>query len=264
MTTLLSAYCRRWARALHSGPPYLYPGDSEVLQANAVSLRQFKTYRAFAESNQLGEASKPTFFADLIPIPYQGSLHTADIVLLQLNPGFGPHDYFAERTSAAYVRAQRRNLFQCLENTKFSFPTLDPRFAWHGGFVYWERRLRPYIQVLQSKEGLTTYQNALQAFSRRLAVLELVPYHSRNWFLPARVARGLPSVAAMKAIVHDEILPKAQKAETLVIVMRGHDLWGVKHKPNNNIFAKPGSFNRSAFARKGSPVDRALRRWLAT
>ncbi len=59
-----------------------------------------------------------------------------------MNPGPGPHDYYGEYEVPKYRAALLANLKQG-PPTPFLF--LDPQFAWHGGFDWWQEKLAKVI-----------------------------------------------------------------------------------------------------------------------
>ena len=69
---------------------------------------------------------------------------------------------------------------------------LNPKFAWTGGFRYWHAKLRDTISLLAATRGVS-YGEAMAFLGRRLAVLELIPYHSSNFHQPQRVISNLSS-----------------------------------------------------------------------
>lgn len=246
-----------WQAVSLRDPPYFFPADEDILRAGKVPCASYRTYRSFAASSHLREDARDVLFVSLIPKPYIGELATADIILLQLNPGFGAHDVFGELQSSEFRRALVRNLRQEHGGRTHRFPFRDPRFAWHGGFTYWESRLRPYVAALQQHRALSSYQDALAAMGRRLAVLELVPYHSRRWCIPGSTVRRLPSAQLAVAYAHDVLVPRARTGAAMLIVVRGHKFWRMPR--GCNIFAERHSFNRGGFFIRNAAADRALR-----
>lgn len=253
---------QQWTTVALKAPPFFFPGDREVFKKYNVQWKEFGSYKRFTESPQLEEDAEKVLFLDLIPSPYSGDLKTADIFLLQLNPGFGALDYLGEYENQAYKTAKLDNLKQQLSDSPYPFKSLNPAFAWTGGFKYWESRLRRYIQAIQRKENLSNYQSALSYLSKRLAVIELVPYHSRKGCVPDRAVEALPSSQAIVRLVGSEITRRAKAGAALVIVMRGHRHWQVDHMPRKGLISDTDSFNRGAYFNRESVAGRRLAGWL--
>ena len=57
------------------------------------------------------------------------------------------------------------------------FLFLDPRYAWHGGFGYWDRRLKGVMEALAASKGMSL-ADARSTLGSEIAVVQLVPYHS--------------------------------------------------------------------------------------
>jgi hypothetical protein len=162
---------------------------------------------------------KPHF--DLTPVPYTGDLKSADIFLLMVNPVLGYADYGSDGCPE-FQKALRNNIDQ-KDNT--SCLALDTRFWWSSWFNYYERLLRPTIREYSEKTE-TTYLEALNRFSARLAIIELAPYYSADssWLTPR--AKKLPSAKMAQAAAKQ----LAQNKEVLVVVRWGREKWDLKSK----------------------------------
>lgn len=257
----LRSLARQWTKVASGEPPFFFPRDREVLKEHNVDCVMCGSYRQFTRSKYLLE-DEDALFADLLPLPYIGDITRANIFLLQLNPGFGAHDYFGEREVPLVRSVLMRNLKQQLADTPYPFPWLNPAFSWHGGFGYWESRLWRFVKAIQREKNLKTYQAALSYLAKRLAVIELVPYHSRRWRIPPRVVDALPSAQAVVKFVTTEIVTRAKAGSALVITLRGQSYWGVDHMPRKGLISDRGSFNRGAYFIHDSVAERALANWL--
>src|SRR6185295_11273508 len=103
----------------------------------------------------------------------------------------------------------RMNLSQSFEGVEFPFLWLDPEFCWHGGFVWWEKKLREVITLIAAERFKGRYLDALRNLSTRLAHIELVPYHSPS-FRGHALINDLPSVNAARRFVQDALVSAAQ------------------------------------------------------
>lgn len=184
-------------------------GDVAALSGNAVAI---SSWDDFCRNS---EFEPELFHTHLMPMPWVGNLRTAKVFLLQLNPGVGAHDYFGEHRVPEYLAMLEANLKQRADH---AFPFLGPEFGWHGGANYWQPKLN---RVVESLDGDWTRVAA------GIAVLELVPYHSRVFARNDRWVGGLESTRLMQAFVREELLPDHQANRRAVILMRAHARWGV-------------------------------------
>jgi hypothetical protein len=194
-----------------------------------------------------------------------GDLRNASIFILMLNPGLSPGDYFAEQNWPSWREAVVNNLRQEELDEEYPFLGLYPRFAWHPGFGYWNKKFRS-IAIEIGEQQSVSYREALGRISRRVAGLELVPYHSKSYG-GRSLLRKLPSRNIILRYVHNTLAPKADKGQALIIVIRGAKSWGLHEKKDNQnrqtIFVYQGSEARSASLSlnksRGGP---AIARWL--
>jgi hypothetical protein len=108
-------------------------------------------------------------------------LDGAEIVILLLNPGFGFTDYYGEYRMAGFRRRLEETIRQSLNSQPFPFLWLDPELCWHGGFVWWEKKLRQVLTEIARVYFDKSYRRAMRDLSHRLACVELIPYHSINF-----------------------------------------------------------------------------------
>ena len=230
----------RWRECHLESPPHLFPDDKlETIKRIAKVYTGFDEYIA---SPEFGAAFDKSLHVGLLPIPFIGNLANASIFILMLNPGLSPIDYYAERHNVAYRQAHIRNLQQQNANDEYPFTFLDPRFAWHSGFGYWQKKLHSITEELAKQRGIK-YQQALSQLARRLACLELLPYHSKAFGADAFLNR-LPSVQAMRKYVHETLLPQAQTGKALLIATRSVNNWQLP--THENIITYESTETRSA------------------
>ena len=153
-----------------------------------------------------------------MPVPYLGSLESADIYVSLLNPGFGLDDY-QEIGSPALRRALSNVLSQTGDAL---FPFLNPDFVWHGGFRWWERKLRPVLEEI-AKEKDTSYLDILEMASQRICALELFPYHSAK-FRGESLLETLPSTRCMFEFIAKTVVPRVSRGDAILIVTRQRTL----------------------------------------
>lgn len=131
--------------------PFILENDREALRKLDSSLR--------------ARGRKGSLVRDeIIPEPFVGNPFTADVVLLNLNPGFEKSDRKWHR-SPTFRKAAIENL----NHRKMDYPfyLLDPRFKDSGGAKYWRKRMRSLIE----RYGDRKVANAI-------CVIEWHPYHS--------------------------------------------------------------------------------------
>ena len=240
----------RWRECNLESPPYLFPDDKpEIFRSIAETHRNFEEYTASLEFG----SSSAKLHIGLLPIPYVGDLEKASIFILMLNPGLSPGDYYAEQ-NPEFRQAHIQNLQQRTMNEKFPFIFLDPRFAWHPGFMYWQKKFDAIIKALSKQSGVT-YQQAMSKLSQRLACLELLPYHSRS-FGAGVLLNKLPSAKAMLAYVNEIVLPKVEADKAIIIATRSVKNWRLPvHK---NIVIYEGGETRSAHLTPSSRGGKAI------
>lgn len=234
--------------------PYLLPGDEALLDKPALwQVDQWRDYVADQERGNPTDAGK--LCLGLLPMPFVGNLRTASIFLLMLNPGARPHDFFGESEVPEY----RNELFATLHQEDGIEGLLDPRFAWHGRYGYWESKLsKLFVRLASNGE---TYGAARHRVSAKIAALELVPYHSTRYALPDHLLRRLKSVELMRSYVSDVIVPRARAGDALVIVGRAANKWGAFPR-STNIVTYSGPAARSAHLTPDSLGGKAMLRFL--
>lgn len=189
----------------------------------------------------------------LLPIPFMGNLDKASIFLMMLNPGVGPDDYYAEYNVPEFRDALLRNLRQEENNT---FVCLDPRFSWHGGFYYWHNKLKGLItkyackehayDTCEPEERALAYNKALQDFQTKIAVLQLMPYHSSNFELSEETFESMKSPCFAQSYVKEVLLPRAKRGECLIIATRRIQDWGLEDCESECVINYAGAETRGA------------------
>ena len=197
----------------------------------------------------------PTLHLGLLPIPFAGNLSEADVFILLQNPGFRPSDYFSQFDDPDLVEALIANLRQGIPQGGFPFLFLDPRFSYHGGFDYWRRKLKGLLSLAMDQHHVTLPE-ALHFLSRRVAILELLPYHSSVGGLGNRLLGELRSVSLMRSFVQEHLFPRAESGDALLIVTRQAQQWGIE--PTENVVVYGGAEARSAHLSPRSRGGRAM------
>ncbi len=245
-----------WRKCPLNVPPFILPEDRTEIQNQ--TLKTYQSLEEHVSCSTFGQRNDTSLHVGLLPIPYVGNLQKASIFILMLNPGLSPGDYFAEHTCEQFREAQLRNLLQKNGNDDFPFFGLDPRFAWHPGFEYWQGKFDNIAQALVEEKNFT-YVEALKCLAQNIACLELMPYHSKS-FGAGSLLKRLPSTKFMYDYVHDILVPKAKRNQTTIIATRSVRNWNLpKHK---NIIVYESGEARSAHLTLKSRGGKAIARHL--
>lgn len=237
--------------APRNGSPHIHPGDADLLLKKDRGILDLPraNFRQFVRGERFGNFSDRQFHLSLLPVPYAGDLRRADIFILLLNPGFNFVDYYAEYESRQFRSRLLQNLRQKNHQAKFPFPFLylDPSFCWHSGFMWWERKFREVGKILADQKYEGSYLAALEELSRRVAAIELVPYHSTSFGDHKLVELGLPSSVAAQNFVKASLLPRAAAGEATIIVTRRPRDWGLDTKrKRRGVVCYRGGLTRGA------------------
>lgn len=245
-----------WKRCDFGSPPFLHPEDKPFLyQRNGTYIddRNYDLGR-FLASSRFGDFGDNRLHLSLYPSPYGGNLATADIVVLLLNPGFNLTDYYGETEVAGFRSRLLATLHQSLDDAEFPFMWLDPGLCWHGGFQWWEKKLRPILRRIAGHKGIS-YLEAMRDLSRRLAHVELVPYHSQN-FAAGGLIRKLPSVRTVKQFVKNNLEVAAANGSKTVIATRRIRDWDLASQTKIIIYS--GGQTRGASLGPETPGGMAI------
>ena len=248
---------RAWRSARMDGPPYVLPGDERLLEhQRPLVLRSREEVLRHPDFDFSGDGR---IHLGLLPVPFAGDLARADIFILLLNPGFKPADYFTEFGNSEFRAALRTNLKQPSRAPAYPLFYLNPQFADSGGYRYWREKLARLLAMAQQKHD-QKLKDVLRTFSRRIAILELFPYHSSVAGLSRAMLRSLRSVELMHAFVHDVLVPRARAGDALLIVTRKAAEWGLKSHRNVVVYGAMEA--RSAHLTPASAGGRAIARRL--
>jgi len=166
-----------WSRFRFDKPPFVHPEDLQLLKEE-VESQHLTSFEDFVSCPRFGNPEDDLFHLSLFPVPYVGDVRRSPVVILLLNPGFGYSDYWAEFKVPEFRSSLERNLYQSFGHTEYPFLFLDPQFCWHGGFIWWEGKLRDVIRRIADTHFSTRYLPALRFMAQNLSCIELFPYHS--------------------------------------------------------------------------------------
>ncbi len=209
----------------------------------------------YAARDAFGEPDGKKHHLGLLPQPFHGNLANGSVVVLMLNPGFTPADYVAEHNTSGFRQAMVRAIRQNNAHDEYPFIFLNPSFSWHTGFLYWEKRYGSYAR-LAAEANHTSYQQGLAFVSKKVACLQLVPYHSRAGITHSLVKKLSSSQEAIN-FVHQELLLKAEAGDLTLIVARGSRKWKVT-KSSRNVVVFDTAQARGGYLPPDSPVGEEI------
>lgn len=161
------------------------------------------------------------------PIPANGSIRQADVVLFMLNPNFDAAKDAAWRqrnpTGAALLdECVAANLHQSHAPGARAFYDVRSDLKDSPGATYWKKG-GGFAEIAQALTGERGYSldDAYDEISRRVVVLQMVPYRSAN-FGSQKLVRKAPSSARARALAHF----LADETNKLLVVQRSIDNWG--------------------------------------
>lgn len=207
--------------------PLIHPSDLAVMTAEERKELLFKSrsFGRYLSQEEMGVRKSSKLHVSLLPQPYSGNLATAKVVILLLNPGLGLGDYYAEYRHQRFRKKLIANLHQKLSKSNFPFLWLDPENCWHPGHSWWDRKLRDVVAAI-ANEYDKSYYDTLSYVSKRIAAIELAPYHSLN-FGTGALARRFRSVRLIKRFAHDVLRPKALAGRCRIVATRQVREWGL-------------------------------------
>lgn len=255
--TLLDA----WAAWRGDTAPYVLEGDRTLLSSRR-SVRATTVFTDWHTAIGQGDFCAPSdsrLHLGLLPEPFCGDVRNASIFVLLLNPGLGPSDYYGEYEVPAFRAVRMQNLRQAFDGRSLPFYMLDPGFSWHGGYLWWHRKLCGVISAISTSRSIS-FVAAQRALAAELASIELVPYHSATFGDPGGWLAGLQSVQLARTYVQDVIVPRVRRGEAIVIATRQVSLWGLPDIPGVVRYS-PGQA-RGAHLTPTSPGGRAILEWL--
>jgi hypothetical protein len=247
-----------WQECKLAAPPFAHPDDLSILRQRYDRLIDAEpvNFDTFISGPRFGDFNDHRLHLSLLPVPYEGDLSRAEIVILLLNPGFSYADYWAETNRPEFRQRLKDNLRQSFKEVGFPFLELDPQFCWHSGFAWWEKKLRSVITQIAAKKFNGRYIDALRDLSRKLACVELIPYHSQS-FRAHAVIDHLPSVKMVRKFVRESLVPAANEGERTIIVTRQASAWDLPPGTKNVVIYKGGE-TRGASLSTNSKGGRAI------
>ncbi len=251
-----------WRRCKLSTPPFAHPDDLSTLLQKGRKLIDTDplNFDSFIAGQRFGNFDDHRLHLSLLPMPYEGDLSHAEIVILLLNPGFSYADYWAESNRPEFRQRRIDNLQQEFTGVNFPFMELDPQFCWCSGFVWWEEKLRDVITVISKEKFKGQYIEALCDLSRKLAAVELIPYTSPSFRAHALINQ-LPSVKMVQKFVRESLVPAANAGERTLIVTRQAKSWAIPVDTKNVVIYEGGATRGASLSPNSEGGKAILRRY---
>ena len=199
---------------------------SEDIELISEQINDSFNYDETAFNYMEDKKERRKFQSSLIPQPYIGNLRTANIFILSLNPGFEFCDYYSETENADFRKALEDTLYQNFNDDGYFAWPFNPKFLWTSGAKYWLKKINTvenslieeFIEQEKTKGNDFSFSQAIKLFSKKIAFLEVVPYHSREFSFSKY--KKLPSTKKMFDFINGYVIPKAENGEALLLVLR--------------------------------------------
>lgn len=163
------------------------------------------------------------FHSGLFPIPYIGDIKKATCYILMLNPGYSNNDY--EEENKEYFKHCLINNLKQNDKNPYPFFYLDPKNCNHPGYAYWKNKFKTIIDELNC-------ENAIEIIAKKVAIIQLVPYHSQKVKLTKKIISSLKSVKEIIKFIEDINTDDSKQ----FIVVRQAKNWGLNSKENVLIY----------------------------
>lgn len=216
---------------LKARPRYIHPADEAILTDSVADKAQLQL--------------------QLLPLPVNGNLRRAEIIVLMLNSGWGEDDAAWEEAfpneHAAMLSAKRANLHQSHgTGDAYPFYDLNPRFQDHPGAAYWKGganlvkpRRKPQEKRLAELAGALAVEWSVplsavyRELSNRIAVVQRCAYASKDGDELKTIAKRLDSSAELIKFIRGLV----DEDEKLVVVVRAASVVGLLPADNaRNLF----------------------------
>ena len=251
-----------WKNTQLDQPPYVLDADVPILESSrrGQDLGIIGKSCDEVESQSEYDPEKSIHFS-LLPQPFIGDLLNAEVYVLTFNPGFACSDYDANYCKPRYRQALLDNIKQVQPKDVLPFFFLDPKFKFHGGYGYWFNRLRETIAKIGRCRELA-FDEVRDIMGCKLAVIELVPYHSKKAGGLDKLPEMLPSARMAHDFVRQYVQRKARSGRAIVIVVRGYPTWRYALNPG---LVRSGSVirnaNRGGYLSPKTAGGRAIVEW---
>ena len=228
---------------------YVHPDDEEALTERDRACMQLK----------------------LLPLPVNGNLRSADVVILMLNPGFGERDGLWGTPSSRSERldSESANVRQSRWNSDYPMFDLNPVLAGSGGAEYWAGPLGPmsgklgHLAKALALPGDTHHIEIRRELSNRIAIVQLVAYRSTKFKdLQSGQRKSGPPQRRLESSKEALLLARTLVEEQgkLVIVPYGIQHWGFTTQVTKKLIVYRRGLRQAFFA----PTSPGYQQLLAT
>ena len=216
-----------WSKWNPTHPPYILDADAELVVKNPWSRN--RVILDIPADKLVYKRDDKRLHLGLLPTPFMGDMLNASVYVLMLNTGL----YLDQRSDKGdYTWDEkpyyRKTVLVSLKQERLDgvlpFLFLDTKFAGHAGSYHWHRKcgLEKLIRELARERGVST-EEARSELGNKLAVIQLVPYHSAS-FNEVWLSR-LPSVHLAGDFVQQTAIKRVRAKQAIVIAMRGVRHW---------------------------------------
>ncbi|GGE93855.1 hypothetical protein [Pseudoalteromonas gelatinilytica] len=188
---------------------------------------------------ELKEHTKKELNFEFPPGPYWGPLKKAKIVLCYANPSVN-----SPSLETIKDESNINTLIEQLKGTE-KYP-----YKLNGWYKWFSQKANSLFSEINDAQRL-------EKASAHIAVINLIPYASENMKNLESIANCLPSAWAAQRYLRENLIPKAQRWEILLIMCRSSHLWGLKSphgSPNILINNARNGFTGS--------VKKAAKKWI--
>lgn len=234
----MSDLFRAWSHFEPSSGPNILQGD-EILLDPIISKKYTvanRSFKNFASRINFGERDKKLHLS-LLPLPFAGSIRNAKVVLLCLNPGLHPGDYYTEMHIPEVREKKLATIRSEYQEKEFPNIFLDPNLSWHPGFNYWHKKFTGIIEEVAKQRQLSR-RKSISLVSQSVAFIERIPYHSESFGLSKKIVDKLHSSRLVKEYVQNRLVPKAIDNHLTIIVTRQVKQWGLEESKNIILYNK--------------------------
>ncbi len=171
--------------------------------------------KAFNESES--QTNNYKIQTGMIPQPYMGNLSNCRVLLLLLNPGArippglsDPDELIYYEKFPEYVKDNLHNLQQ--KKMDYPFILLNPKHRLSGGFKYWSRIFKPFL----NNDG------DYKKISEKICCLEYFPYHSKSF---KGISKSPIASQEFTFNLVKKFSQKPRKERPMIILMRSSKRW---------------------------------------
>lgn len=232
---MLNEYKEFWKKYI---PYQLHPDDEKEIGSNDKKLvnidinfftQKYSNNLKNKENDQdfQSQFDPKAIHTNMYCKPFIGNIEEAKIFILYGNPGLALGDYQDEHHDQKYIK----KLNQELNFVSDGFLYLDEVSKNTGGYKYWktENRFKNIIDQYSLAKDIS-YVESFNEIKKSICLLESIGYHSTRtpYFKP----QELPSSRMNKRLVHEYLLPKAQRGEIFIFSWRQSSFWDLTQSKN--------------------------------